>query len=95
MEDIQEREDLLAGQEEKKYRWWLARDLMEMGIVLAVIAFVMVIYIPKSIWIEETEIEDQSHSKMQNISRILDFYEEFTGEKSETAIWAIQLINAV
>ena len=95
MEDIQEREDLLAGQEEKKYRWWLARDLMEMGIVLAVIAFVVVIYIPKSIWIEETEIEDQNHSQMRNISKILDFYEEFTGEKTEDAIWAIQLINAV
>ena len=95
MEDIQERDDLLAGQEEKKYRWWLARDLMEMGIVLAVIAFVVVIYIPKSIWIEETEIEDQSHGQMLNINKILNFYEEFTGERTEDAEWAIKVVNAV
>ena len=95
MEDIQERDDLLAGQEEKKYRWWLARDLMEMGIVLAVIAFVVVIYIPKSIWIEETEVEDQSHSQMLNISKILNFYQEFTGERTEDAEWAIKVVNAV
>jgi hypothetical protein len=95
MEDIQERDDLLAGQEEKKYRWWLARDLMEMGIVLAVIAFIVVIYIPKSIWIEETEIEDKSHSQMLNINKILNFYEEFTGERTEDAEWAIKVVNAV
>lgn len=95
MEDIQERDNILVGKEEKKYRWWLARDLTELGIVLAVIAFVIVIYIPRSIWTEETEIEDQNHSQMLDIYKVMEFYQEFTGETTEDAEWAIQLVNAV
>ncbi|MFQ6607077.1 MAG: hypothetical protein ACE5EE_00925 [Fidelibacterota bacterium] len=95
MADILERDVVLTGQEEKKYRWWLVRDLLEMGIVLAIIAFIAVIYIPQSIWNEESDVEEFNRNKMLAINKILDFYKDFTGETTDDALWAIQVVNAV
>ena len=42
-------------------------ELLELGMVLAFLILVVVIYVPVSIWAEEKTYENESRFKMQNI----------------------------
>ena len=76
-----------------KYKWWI-RDLLELSILLAVIAFLAVIYLPRMIWDEEEAVEVQSHFYMEHVYDVLSYYQKLTGERTADGQWALQVVNA-
>lgn len=70
-------------------------DLLELFIVLTFIFMVITIYVPKAIWEEETEAENQSRFQMQNVFDVESFYYTLTDSFNVNGLWAINLINAV
>ena len=78
----------------KKYKWWVARDLLEVAIVLSLIGVLSVIYIPRQIWDEEELIKSQSQFNIEHSYDILSYYNRITGERTINGDWAIRLVNA-
>ena len=69
----------MAQLRDKNFMWW-ARDLLELGIVIALILFVVVIYAPRAIWNEEEDAQNDSRFRMENVYAVLDYYKQLTGE---------------
>ena len=51
---------------DSKYKWWI-RDLLELAILLSVIVFMLVIYIPRMIWDEEEKVESDSRFYIEHV----------------------------
>ena len=75
-----------------QYKWWL-RDLLEFGILIALVVFISVIYIPRSIWQEEEIIRDQSRFRMENVYDVLSFYQLLTSQPTDDVLWALKVVN--
>ena len=78
---------------DSKYKWWI-RDLLELAILLSVIVFMLVIYIPRTIWDEEEKVESESRFYMEHVYDVLSYYQQITGERTTDGKWAIKVINA-
>lgn len=76
-----------------KYKWWL-RDILELGILAALIVFMAVIYIPRAIWAEEEDIQEESRFRMETVYDVLTYYGRLTGQKTTNAAWALAVVNA-
>jgi len=76
-----------------KYKWWL-RDLLELCILLAILVFIAVIYIPRAIWNEEERIRDESRFRMENVYDVLIYYQKLAGKQTDDALWALEIVNA-
>ena len=76
-----------------KYKWWI-RDLLELAILVSVIAFLGVIYMPRLIWDQEEAVEAESRYYMENVYDVLSYYERLTGERTADGQWAIKVVNA-
>ena len=76
-----------------KYKWWI-RDLLELSILMAVIAFMAVIHLPRMTWDEEEAIQAQSHFYMEHVYDVLGYYQKLTGERTTDGQWAVQVVNA-
>ncbi|MEE9166058.1 MAG: hypothetical protein V3U24_01130 [Candidatus Neomarinimicrobiota bacterium] len=83
----------MAELSDVRYKWWLG-DLLELGILVAMLVFMAVIYIPRSIWDEENEIRDESRFRMENVYDILSFFETLTGDRTADPLLALRVINA-
>ncbi|MDP7512720.1 MAG: hypothetical protein QF587_03100 [Candidatus Marinimicrobia bacterium] len=70
-------------------------DLLELFIVLTFIFMVITIYVPRAIWEEEAQAEDQSRFYIQNIFDVVSFYNTLTDSFNVDGLWTINLINAV
>jgi len=68
--------------------------LLELGMVLAFLILVVVIYVPVSIWAEEKTYEDESRFRMQNIYDLEMFYEQLTGNYSLDFYEAMKVVNS-
>lgn len=69
-------------------------DLLEVGIVLALIFLVITIYVPVAIWEEEKIFEDESRFRMQNLYDIEEFHNQITGTYNSKFFEAMNLVNA-
>ena len=76
-----------------KYKWWIS-DLLELAILVAVIAFMAVIYLPRMIWDEEEAVEAKSQFYMEHVYDVLTYYQKLTGERTADGEWALQVVNA-
>lgn len=84
----------MAERTDMTYKWWI-RDLLELGILVAFLVFIAVIYVPRAIWNEEARIRDESRFRMENVYDVLTFYEQLTGEQTTKGLWALKVVNAV
>ena len=78
---------------DSKYKWWI-RDLLELAILLSVIVFMLVIYIPRMIWDEEEKVESDSRFYIEHVYDVLSYYQQITGERTTDGKWAIKVVNA-
>lgn len=69
-------------------------DLLEFGIVLALLFLIAALYVPVGIWEEEEEINDLAYFRMQNIYNVENFFSTLTEEFTEDADLAISVVNA-
>jgi sensor domain CHASE-containing protein len=69
-------------------------DLLEVGIVLALLFLVITIYVPVAIWEEEKVFEDESRFRMQNLYDIEEFHNQLTGLYNTDFYEAMGLVNA-
>jgi len=69
-------------------------DLLEVAIILAMFFLIVVIYVPVSIWEEETFFEKESRYRMSNVYDIESFYSRLTGEYNPNFHEAMTLVNA-
>ncbi|MDP6456217.1 MAG: hypothetical protein QF613_08150 [Candidatus Marinimicrobia bacterium] len=76
-----------------KFKWWV-RDLLELGILMAIVIFILVIYIPRAIWDEEETIRTESRFRMENDYDVLTYYERLTDQQTENGLWALKVVNA-
>jgi len=83
----------MAELSDVKYKWWL-RDLLEFGILLAILVFITVIYIPRSIWDEEEKIRNESRFRMENVYDVVTFYQNLTDQSTDDVLWALNVVNA-
>ena len=75
------------------YKWWIS-DLLEFGILMAVILFMAVIYIPRAIWDEEEEVRKEGRFRMENVYDVLSYYQRLTGGSANDALRALRIVNA-
>lgn len=76
-----------------KYKWWV-RDLLELGILVAIVIFILVIYVPRAIWDEEDAMKDESRFKMGNDYDVITYYERLTDKQTANGLWALKVVNA-
>ena len=69
-------------------------DLLELGIVLALIFLIITIYVPIAIWEEERKFEIESRFRMQNLYDIEEFHNQITGSYNPQFFEAMNLVNA-
>ena len=55
---------------------------LDWGILLSIIILFFIVYIPRSIWIEEKKDRDESRFRMKAIANAADFFKELTGKHS-------------
>lgn len=75
------------------YKWWI-RDLLELAILVSVISFLGVLYLPRLIWDDEEAVEAESRFYMENVYDVLSYYERLTGERTADGQWALMVVNA-
>ena len=56
--------------------------LLDWGILVSIIILLFIVYIPRSIWLEEKKDRDQSRFRMKAIANAADFFKELTGKYS-------------
>lgn len=76
-----------------KYKWWLG-DLLELIILVAILCFIAVIYVPRSIWDEEVKVRDESRFRIENVYDVLTYYQRLTGKQTDDAFLALNVVNA-
>ncbi len=67
---------------------------LDWGIIFSILILFLIIYIPRSIWIEETEIRNNARQRMLDISNSQDFYFELTGKYSTNGEHLFELVEA-
>ncbi|MFQ6677904.1 MAG: hypothetical protein ACE5D0_06240 [Fidelibacterota bacterium] len=70
-------------------------DYLELFIVLSLIFMIITIYVPKAIWVEESNIEEESRFNIQNVYDAEMFYNTLTDSFNSEGEWAMDLINAI
>ena len=70
-------------------------DLLEVGMVAALVLLVIVIYVPIAIWEEEKIFKTESRFRMQNLYDLEVFYEQLTGNYNPNILEAMNIVNAV
>jgi hypothetical protein len=70
------------------------KDLLEVGIILAMLFLIIVIYVPVAIWEEEAQFKKESRYRMQNLYDIEVFYSRLTGEYNPDFLEAMGVVNA-
>ena len=60
-------------------------DLLEIGMVIAMVFLVIVIYVPIAIWEEEKSFEIESRFRMGNLYDVEVFYEQLIGNYNSVA----------
>lgn len=68
--------------------------VLDWGIIFSILILFLIIYIPRSIWMEETEIRNDARQRMLDIANSQDFYYELTGEYSASGEHLFELIEA-
>ena len=68
--------------------------VLDWGIIFSILILFLIIYIPRSIWMEETEIRNDARQRMLDISNSQDFYYELTGKYSTSGEHLFELIEA-
>ena len=68
--------------------------ILDWGIIFSILLLFIIIYIPRSIWIEEAEIRNDARQRMLDISNSQDFYYELTGKYSTSGEHLFELIEA-
>lgn len=76
-----------------RFKWWV-RDLLELGILVAVVIFILVIYVPRAIWNEEDAMRDESRFRMENDYDVFTYFERLTDQKTANGLWALKVVNA-
>jgi len=67
---------------------------LDWGIIFSILILFLIIYIPRSIWIEEAEIRNDARQRMLDISNSQDFYYELTGKYSTSGEHLFEMIEA-
>ena len=67
---------------------------LDWGIIFSILLLFLIIYIPRSIWKEETEIRNDARQRMLDISNSQDFYFELTGKYSASGEHLFELIES-
>ena len=67
---------------------------LDWGIIFSILILFLIIYIPRSIWMEESEIRNDARERMLDISNSQDFYFELTGKYSTNGEHLFELIEA-
>ena len=70
-------------------------EILELLIVFAVFSLICVIYIPISIWNEESVFEKESRFRMRNLYDLEEFYNELTGSYTKDYNEAVMVVNSV
>ena len=70
-------------------------DLLEIGMVIAMVFLVIVIYVPIAIWEEEKSFEIESRFRMGNLYDVEMFYEQLIGNYNSNFLEAMNVVNAV
>ena len=70
-------------------------DLIEVGMVVAIVLLVIVIYVPVAIWEEERSFRMESRFRMGNLYDLEVFYEQLTGSYNPNFLEAMNVVNAV
>ena len=70
-------------------------DLIEVGMVVAIVLLVIVIYVPVAIWEEERSFQMESRFRMGNLYDLEVFYEQLTGSYNPNFLEAMNVVNAV
>jgi len=83
----------MAELSDLKYKWWLG-DLLELIILVAILIFIAVIYIPRTIWDEEEKVRGESRFRMENVYDVLTYYQRLTGKPTDDVLWALNVVNA-
>ena len=68
--------------------------VLDWGIIFSILILFLIIYIPRSIWMEETEIRNDARQRMLDISNSQGFYYELTGKYSNGGEHLFELIEA-
>jgi len=63
----------------EKFKLTAKIAILDWLFVFSIILLLLIIYIPKSIWIEEKADRDESRFRMRTISNAAEFYRELTG----------------
>ena len=69
-------------------------SVLDWGIIFSILILFLIIYIPRSIWMEEVEIRNDARKRMLDISNSQDFYYELTGKYSTSGEHLFELIEA-
>ena len=69
-------------------------SILDWGIIFSILLLFLIIYIPRSIWIEEAEIREDARQRMLDIYNAQDFYFELTGKYSESGEHLFELVES-
>ena len=69
-------------------------EVLDWSIIFSILILFLIIYIPRSIWMEETEIRHEARQRMLDISNSQDFYYELTGKYSTSGEHLFEFIEA-
>jgi len=67
---------------------------LDWGIIFSILVLFLIIYIPRAIWNEETEIRNNARHRMMDISNSQEFYFELTGEYATSGEHLFELVEA-
>ena len=67
---------------------------LDWGIIFSIIVLFLIIYIPRSIWLEETKIRNLARQRMLDISNAEEFYYELTGKYSSNGEHVFEMVES-
>ncbi len=70
-------------------------DGLEFVIIFALLFMLISIYVPRAIWAEEKEFEDESRFRIENIYQVEDFYYQIRNEFAPDPLLAMNVVNAI
>ena len=69
-------------------------EILDWGIIFSAIIMLFMVYIPVSIWQEESEIRNEARHRMLAISNAQGFYKELTGSYTMDGEHLFELVEA-
>ena len=69
-------------------------EILDWGIIFAIIIMLFMVYIPNSIWKEEVKIRNEARHRMLAISNAQEFYKELTGSYTMDGNHLFSLVEA-